>query len=78
MRMMSSKKIRFGKVPPSYQTDLPKYCQELNSLMNFTEEKDILTPELLEENSYQCSFIKAIMNICIGTVIIQKGLRHEI
>ena len=40
------------------------------TIMGFTDEKDILTPELLEENSYQCSFIKSIMNICIGTVII--------
>ena len=65
MRLMASKKIRYGKVPPSYQKDLSKYCQEVNELMGFKEPGDILTPDLLQQNSYQCSFIKAIMNILI-------------
>ena len=47
MRLMASKKIRFGKVPKSYQQDLGKYCQDLNEMMNFTEAGDVLTPELL-------------------------------
>ena len=66
MRLMASKKIRYGKVPPSYQKDLSKYCNEVNELMGFEDPGDILTPDLLQENSYQCSFIKSIMNICIG------------
>ena len=66
MRLMASKKIHFGKVPMSYQQDLKKYCDDVNQLMNFTKSDDILTPDLLQENPYACSFIKAIMNICIG------------
>ena len=63
MRLMASKKIRYGKVPPSYQKDLSKYCQEVNELMSFEDPGDVLTPDLLQENSYQCSFIKSIMNV---------------
>ena len=66
MRLMASKKIKYGKVPASYQKDLPRYCQEVNQLMSFTRPGEILTPDLLVENIYQCSFIKSIMNICIG------------
>ena len=65
MRMMASKKIRYAAVPPSV-TDLETYCNELNSAMGFTDQYDVLTPDCLEENRYQCTFVKSIMNICVG------------
>ena len=63
MRMLASRKIRFGKVPPSYKQDLEKYCNDLNHEMGFTKPEDVLRPAILEENSYQQNFIKSVMNI---------------
>ena len=34
--------------------------------MEFDNEMDRLTPGLLEENPYQCQFIKGLMNMGIG------------
>ena len=36
--------------------------------MGFISEGDCLTPELLEENPYQCSFCMSCMNMCIGKI----------
>ena len=66
MKLMASKKIRYSKVPPSYKTNILKYCDEVNQEMDFSDPLDTLTPEKIEENPYQCTFIKGIMNICIG------------
>ena len=68
MQMMASKKIRSSKIPPSYQSDLQKYCDEINSVMKFSRAEDILTPELLVPNEYECSFIKGVMNIVVSVV----------
>ena len=65
MRMMSSKKIRYAAMPPSV-TDLETYCNELNSAIGFSDQYDVLTPDCLEANRYQCTFFKSIMNICVG------------
>ena len=66
MQLMSSKKIRFSKIPPSYKSNLQSYCSEINEQMGFTRKEDILTPDLLQANEYQCSFIKSLMNIVVG------------
>ena len=66
MRMLASRKIRHSKVPPSYRADLEKYCADLNQTMGFEDPPDLLSPEILEENSYKTAFEKSIMNIIVG------------
>ena len=66
MRMLASRKIRHSKVPPSYRADLEKYCADLNQTMGFEDPADLLSPEILEENSYKTAFEKSIMNIIVG------------
>ena len=58
MKILASKKIKYGKVPEEYKNNLSQYCQEINDSMNFDNDMDKLTPDLLEENPYQCAFIK--------------------
>ena len=58
MQMMSSKKVKYSKVPPSYMSDLENYCKQINNEMNLTQIGDILRAEDLLANEYQCSFIK--------------------
>ena len=58
MQLMASKKIRFSKVPPSYKSDLSAYCSQINEEMAFTEKENVLNPSLLQQNEFQCSFIK--------------------
>ena len=74
MHLMSSKKIRHSKIPPSYKTDLEAYCSTINSAMKFSHSRDILSPDLLEENEYECSFDKSIMNI--GTFKKTTGIKR--
>ena len=63
MKILASKKIKYGAVPQQYQDNLSQYCQEVNQAMGFENEMDQLTPETLDENPYQCSFIKGLMNM---------------
>ena len=66
MKILASKKIRFGAVPKNYKNNITKYCQDINEAMCFENEMDKLTPDILSENSYQCAFIKGLMNMGIG------------
>ena len=67
------KKNRHSKIPLSYKTDLEAYCSTINSAMKFSHSRDILSPDLLEENEYECSFDKSIMNI--GTFKKTTGIK---
>ena len=77
MRMLASKKIRHGKVPPSYQKDLKKYCDDLNEGIGFSKPQVVLTPDILEENAYKCTFVKSIMNIAVGKMA-QSQVRNQV
>ena len=66
MKILASKKIKYGSVPKAYQSNLSQYCEEINTAMEFDNEMDRLTPDLLEENPYQCQFIKGMLNMGIG------------
>ena len=63
MKILASKKIRYGTVPKQYQSNLSEYCEEINKAMGFQSEMDKLSPRVLEENPYQCAFIKGLMNM---------------
>ena len=66
MKILASKTIRFGAVPKNYKNNITKYCQDINEAMCFENKMEKLTPDLLSENSYQCAFIKGLMNMGIG------------
>ena len=66
MQLMSSKKIKYSKIPPSYKSNLDEYCNQINQEMKFTQDIDVLSPEALQANEFQCSFIKGLMNIVVG------------
>ena len=63
MRFLASCKIRYSKIPPSYKHDLQKYCDFVNEKMDFTHKDDILTPELLVENTSTCKMYKDLSNL---------------
>ena len=66
MQLMSSKKIRSSQVPPSFKSDLNTYCKTINEKMEFSNPSDVLSPDLIVPNEYECSFIKSLMNIVVG------------
>ena len=63
MKILASKKIKYGTVPQEYQSNLSEYCQEINKAMGFENKMDKLSPSVLEENPYQCAFIRGLMNM---------------
>ena len=73
-KMLASKKIKYGSVPKHYHGNLSQYCEDVNREMGFENPMDQLTPEVLEENPYQCTFIKGLMNVGIGKLSQQPDM----
>ena len=65
-KLCASMKIRHDTIPPAYQHQLERYCQEVNIGMNFTEDFEKLTPEKLVKNLSEKTSMKQLMNRIIG------------
>ena len=62
----ASYKIRYDNIPNEYKDRLTEYCEDVNKGMDFTEDFERLTPELLVTNLSEKTATKNYINTTIG------------
>ncbi len=61
-KICASQKLRSQPVPKEFQGREQEYCDQLNSLNGLTGPEERLSPDVLQENSSVCLYVKNQMN----------------
>ena len=64
-KLCAMTKIRYDKVPARLEHDLPSYCAEINKGLSLSG-PFALTPELISPNPTMRTYVKGLMNHCLG------------